>query len=37
MPSVCLLVEKVPYKELDMTVETIKADRRRRGEEPLAP
>lgn len=37
MPSVCLLVEKVPYEELDMTVEAIEADRRRRGEEPLAP
>ena len=30
-------VEKVPYEELNMTVEAIEADRRRRGEEPLVP
>ncbi len=30
-------VEKVPYEELNMTVETIEANRRERGEGPLAP
>ena len=30
-------VEKVPYEELNMTLGAIEADRRRRGEEPLAP
>lgn len=30
-------VEKVPYGELNMTAEAIEADRRRRGEGPLAP
>ena len=30
-------VEEVPYGELDMTAEAIEADRRRRGEGPLAP
>ena len=30
-------VEKVPYEELNMTVEAIEADRRRRGERPLVP
>ena len=30
-------VEEVPYEELNMTLGAIEADRRRRGEEPLAP
>ena len=30
-------VEKVPYEELNMTVEAIEADRRRRGEGQLVP
>ena len=30
-------IEKVPFDELDMTVEAIEADRRRRGEGPLVP
>lgn len=30
-------IEKVAYEELNMTLEAIEADRRRRGEEPLVP
>lgn len=30
-------VEKVPYEELNTTVEAIEVDRMPRGEEPLAP